>query len=264
MNDFTILERLQEDLRARLLTALPAGVSVLMQREGVLEREIETRLGTLNARDGRSGVAAVVRLPRVELAQGGGAGSALGAFAGEAWEDRAGPQLLAHLEVEVWENRTLNRPGAMEPLPSAEALALEALAALHRFRPGAGSGGCWLAARKALEPLETRKSGLAGYLVRLETQFGLPVREAAERPDAAVVGTELGPWEVTLSCATAEAQVYFTADGSFPQAENAAAVLYAGPAVLALGEGQTGLRLRAAAYMEGLRPSDVLEARLGE
>lgn len=260
-NEFSILERVQEDLRARLMTALPAGVSVLMQREGVLERQIEERLGPLNAREGRSGVAVVVRLPRVELAQGGSAGGALGGFAGESWEDRAGPQLLAHLELEIWENRLLNR--GEDPLPSAETLALETLAVLHGYRPGASGGGAYLAGRKAIEPLAGRKSGLAGYLVRLETQFGLPAPASVERPDAVTVGGDSGPWELTLAVATSGAALYYTRDGSFPWPGNGAAELYAEPVELALEEGESAIQLRVAGYLEGLRPSDVLELRLG-
>jgi hypothetical protein len=267
------LTRLQEDLRARLLTVLPAGVSVLMQRAGALELNLAEALGTLNVRDGRSGAAAVVRMPRLELAQGGSAGSgALGAFASEAWEDRAGPQLLAHLEVELWENRLLNRPASAggeppdppppEPLPGAEDLALGTLAALHGFRPGGSAGGAWLAARKALEPLESRRSGLAGYLVRLETQLGLEPVPAAARPTGLAEGPPGGPWLLALACATAGADIHYTLDGSYPWPENPAAAAYTEPVTLTAEPGETPPLVRAAAYLPPLAPSDVLELRL--
>lgn len=268
-----MLEQLQEDVRGRLGAVLPAGVSVLLQREGALEQEILEQLGTLNASAGRIGLAVLVRMPSLALAQppdGAGRGLArsfpgAGGDAAEAWMDVAGPQLVAHLEVDVWENRLLNAQGGVDALPTAESLAMQVLGALHRFRPGAESGGMWLAGERPLEPLSTKKSSHVGYRVRLNTQVGWPLDRRVARPEISVTGAPGGPWEVQVTCATVGATIFYTLDGSFPWAGNGAAAVFTGGGELevpAVGAGQAP-RVRLAAYGSGLLGSDVAEARLG-
>ncbi|RIK80473.1 MAG: hypothetical protein DCC68_10965 [Planctomycetota bacterium] len=60
------------------------------------------------------------------------------------------------------------------------------------------------------------------------------------------------PFDVTIATATADATIYYTLDGSEPVATNSAAVLYTGPVHI-----DTTTTLRAAAYKDGFRPTDV-------
>jgi len=58
-----------------------------------------------------------------------------------------------------------------------------------------------------------------------------------------------------LTCSTFGAAIYYTTDGSYPGAGNAAATLYTAPFALP----EAGTVIRAAAYSEALNPSDVIE-----
>lgn len=61
--------------------------------------------------------------------------------------------------------------------------------------------------------------------------------------------------EITLACATADAQIYYTLDESYPGRSNPGAVLYDAPFPVADGD-----IINAAAYKEGLTPSHMIQA----
>lgn len=67
--------------------------------------------------------------------------------------------------------------------------------------------------------------------------------------------TDNGP-TMTITCATAGAIIYYSLDGSYPSATD----LYSGP--VDINALSTGTLVRAAAYKDGLRPSDVAEITL--
>lgn len=71
----------------------------------------------------------------------------------------------------------------------------------------------------------------------------------------------LGPTNssnLTLTCATAGASIYYTTDGSYPEPENG--TLYSAPFAMP----DTGTLVRAAAYKTGLNPGDCLEFTITE
>lgn len=223
------LVKLQQDWALKLLSepAL-ARINVVQLRQMVVESRIDVRLITRTARNGRSGCGIIVEMPTFSVPSASAPGPA-GAF---------------DLTFLVVESPVVNHAAATGTLQSAEEVAMILLDLGHRFfvRDTAE----FSAARQAMEPAEA-DPGHVAYRVRLSFLHTPTPSARVATPDIAEAGGV-----VTLTCATADADIYLTTDDSFPGPGNPVAALYAGPVPV-----EWGTILRVAAYKDGLAGSDV-------
>jgi hypothetical protein len=162
----------------------------------------------------------------------------------------SGPQMKFTYTARVQEHPVLNW-GARGTQISAEEIALHTLQLFHLCM--LNGRNCLAADPQTLTPAE--KDGLLVYDVRLLQQGGLtPPGKCALPIIAPRIGT--GATEITITCATAGAAIYYTTDGSYPFAENDEATLYNAPFALGAAAPCT---LRVAAQKAGLQQSDVAE-----
>jgi len=152
-----------------------------------------------------------------------------------------GPQFDLIAVVRVFENQTFNE-GANGTHISAEQCALNALAALHWMNPGSG---VILADRKALRDASAPDGSIA-YDVVVRQSGGLNPRPFVQRPAIAVADPQM-----TITCGTSGAAIYWTSDGTLPTPTNG--TLYTAP--VDVGELGTAT-IRARAYLTGKRASD--------
>jgi hypothetical protein len=154
--------------------------------------------------------------------------------------------MLIELTVLVIEAPTLNLSAKSGTLISAEDWAMRILETAHGFYLDAV--GEFVAAQQAVEPAEV-DGGKVAYRVRLQC-----LGAASQRAKVAAPAVSEVNGAIQATCETAGADIYLTLDGSFPGPGNSAALRYEAEAPVAV---QPGMRLRAAAYREGLRGSDV-------
>ena len=233
------LEQLQLDCAARL-NADPffANIEVVVMRpriEGSFV-EIQTRvdqvIGCERKKNGKGGAAVQILMP---LADGRD-------------PDAPGPRLDFSIVARVQEHPILNM-GPTGTKYSCEEIALRALQLLHHFNPGFGA--ILVAAKDALTPSD-RFPGKITIDVRVTQQTGIGGVPKATRPVITAAGLSF-----TLSSLTVDAALYYTTDGSYPGAGNAAAMLYSGPVTLA-----AAATVRASAQADGLLPSDISQLTL--
>jgi hypothetical protein len=224
-----ILDRLQADVTA-ILKAVPdlADAAIFSDNEGDIESEVVKKLGPLNAGEGgKRGLCGIVLAPETE----------------EAEPNTPGPQMNARIDIQFIENVTVNRGSAGTGVRAATAAAT-ALNALQLHVLGWTALYC---PPKPVTPVKIEKAGHISRLVTLIARASLPGNSKC----SAVVPQAAGG-ELSLTCATAGAAIWYTVDGSYPAPSNAAATLYTEPVINLDG----GTLVRAAAYKEGLNPGD--------
>lgn len=224
------LEQDQVDIAARL-EADPyfEDVTVLKQRDAVLESDIERALSTLTEKDSKIGVCAIVLMPTLTI----------------DGTNAPGPLYGVSLSVQVIENPTfnLNEGGTGK---SAEQIAHRVRQILHHFVNGYGSTFSFA----KLEPLP-RPDGEISYGVTFSRKSGDTPLPKVEAPRLSATN-EAAPATVTLTCDTVGAVVIrYTTDGSPPCAGNAAALVYSAPFVQA-----TAATIRAAASLTDFQQSN--------
>jgi len=225
LND-DLLENLQLDVTERLRSvAWFADVTVLMQTKGDVEAEVAEALGTLHEKSGKYGLVAVVILPSAESAEA----------------NIPGPRLELKVKVQVIEAVLMNR-GAEGTGKTASQGALRVLNALHHFV--AHDRGVMVADRSPVVPVPT-EDHLQSYAAQLTLQAGLCGTGKVNTPEF-VQGAQ-----ISITTTTPGAEIYYTTDGSYPSPENVAASKYANPLT------PDNMKIRAAAYLDGLMPSDV-------
>jgi hypothetical protein len=230
----TLLLNIQDDLQALLLNdPLLAPVAILQERKGVSLNDLQETLGPLNARAGKRGLAAVVRVPRVSKTQG-------------AQPESAPFQLLAG--IDFLENRVINQNPTTGTGLSVEEVALRALTLLHGYRAGPGSGGLYLADRDAVEPLKLQQKGWVGFRVQITAAGAAPPAERAPAPRAVQFGSS--PTTLQFTSPNPAAHIHYTTNGSWPDPAQSSTFLHTSPLLL------TGpLTVRAVALLEPLLPS---------
>lgn len=170
----------------------------------------------------------------------------LPSFAADEPNNRA-PSGIATVTVKVREQTGLSTDPAtgLNTLAggwmSAESVALIVAQVLHQWVWGDQT--FWV---EGITPDYSDKS-LRAYNVPAKTMFNLAFGERTGRP--VITGTLA---DVTLSNTDSGASIYYTTDGSFPVAGNAAASLYSAPFAVA-----AGTMVRAAAYKTGKQGSDI-------
>ena len=254
MNTRTNLESLQEEWAQGLLSepAL-ARINIVQYRKLRLRSETDWTTVYTTPRQGRVGCGVVVEMPTFEVLHPGVPGP-------------VGNLVLSCVAVE---EPNLNLEPTAGTGLSAETVAQFILESSHQWEIG-GLGvmsalkeairGLWrtedqrgMVGQSSLRDVvweAQRYHGLVAYRVKLQMQAaGVPLPRVAT---PAAQSSEAG---VALSCATEDADIYYTLDGSFPGPGNSQAVNYQGP--VAAG----GATVRYAAYKEGAVRSHV--GRLG-
>lgn len=225
------LEQDQEFFAARLESDdFFRDVTVLLQRKGVTESDIDEALSTLLSKDDRLGAVVVVLKPALLPTE----------------PDAPGPEYKVSLTVQVITQPMFN-DGDTGTGKTSEQIAARIRTLLHRF---ATSGGTFSFA--AMDPVDVPdgKDSYSVTFTRLArdcaAQCGLPLID----PDEGVA-----PQTVALSCATVDAEIWYTLDGSYPAPGNELARLYLGPLDIAAAG-----CLYAGAYKAGLLPSGLAHA----
>ncbi len=239
------LERLQLDIAARLtqLDAL-AGVYICTVRPRsedealLIQTDIEQALAGLRPRDGLSGAAAIILMPEGQVPE----------------PDTPGPRLDLVATIRVAENPLVNMGAAGTGL-SAEDIALEILSALHHW--STGTGGVLYADREALRPDDAAaENGQVVYEVRLRMPLGLSRRASVATPKITTSGS-LPSVQVTLTCATSGAALYYSTDGSHPAPSADGSTLYTVPFTVA-----AAATVRAVGYLDDTLPSHVAQSAI--
>jgi hypothetical protein len=229
-----LLLRIQDDLQSLLLNdPLLDTVPVLQERRGVTLNDLQESLGPLNARAGKRGLAAVVRMPRIDKARG---------------DDPAGAPFEVQAAVDFLENRVINQNPVTGTGLSAEEITLRALALLHGYRPGPAAGEMFQADRQAVEPLKLQQKGWVGFRVQILARGAAPPANRAPAPQAFQFGFD--PVTLQLSAAHAQAHIYYTTDGSWPAPANPPTSLYNSPLLLS-----GPVTVRAVTLVDDLMPS---------
>jgi hypothetical protein len=225
------LLQVQNDWLVKLLSEpLLDRVNVIQLRKEVIASRIDFSLLTKTKRNGRLGCGAVVEMPTVQVSQ------------------QAGPlQVRVELSVLIAEAPTLNLSPTAGTLLSAEEVAMRVLQIGHGFFVE-GVGEFVAPTANAVEAAEF-DAGHVAYRVRFQCLGTGAVLGRVNVPTASVESGML-----TLACATAGAEIYWSWDGSLPGPGSAAAMRYEGPVPVA-----AGWRVRTAAYLDGMVGSHVDE-----
>jgi hypothetical protein len=224
-------ERLQNDVAGALLADADsyfADVTVVAVRSLEAVAVAAAAVAGTKVKNGKAGVAVRVLMPTMRKA-----------------DKEVVGKLRASLTVRVVENPTVNN-GSAGTGKSAEEVAAKCYDILDRLRLA------WTANELRADENEVEPQVVDGTL-----QYDLAFYTYLPTAGRTVVATPTvtqGATTVTLACATASANVYYTSDGlTFPSAANAA-TLYSAPFAVPAA----GTLLRVAAYKAGSRQSDVV------
>lgn len=230
------LDRLHADLVA-VLESTPslANATIVLDDEGDLDAKVLAALQTRKTGENdKRGLVIVVLRPDVV----------------EAESNLPGPVMELKLELQVIEQVMYNRDPVAGVNVTANQAAVQALAALHLR----GLGNRLIYAKK--DPIKSLPV-TQGHLSRSVVLFSRSEGIVAERPVPPAGRTNLDGLLVLshpfLDTPEAGKEVRYTADGSFPTADNS--TLYTAPI-----DADPGTIVRAAAWSEELGFSDLLEA----
>ena len=228
------LVKLQEDWTFKLQSE-PAleNINIIQLRKLVIASQIDFKLLTLTARNGRSGCGAVIEMPTFNVPS----------------QNAPGPMGSFELTVLVAEMPTINMAGATGTLQSAEEVAMRIMEIGHRFfiRDAAE----FVASKNAMEPAEF-EPGHVAYRVRFAF---LHSPTPATRCSIPTISETNGL--VSLACETSGADIYYTTDDTFPGPANPSATRYT-----AAFQVDSGTVVRVAAYKDGLTGSDIDRATI--
>lgn len=227
-----LLETIQADVFALLQnTPALALANVLKNDAETTDSKIENAIKTLVTTGGKRGLAVVVM--RAEVT--------------EAEKNLPGPPLTIKIEIQVVEHVLFNQGADGTEVRSSQA-ALNVLSALHLRH----FGNCLLYSEKnPIKPVQV-KTGYVSDAVTLFAKFDGLVTDKPSMPTVSIAADM-----ITLACATAESTIYYTTDGSFP---TPAGTLYSAPFTAP----SVGTVIRAAAYVDDMPPSDIMEFTITE
>lgn len=198
----SFLEMLHADIKSRLFNdPFLANVNVLEEKKGVTDADLAEALGTMIRRNGKKGALILVSDMSFTVPHPGG----------------AGPQLVIELFIRGMEKPLVNRAPVTGTLVTVEAMAMRIVPLIHDFQI---SDLAITMTAKAGDVI-TYKGGEREIAIRFETILQLPTLPGCAYPF--ISGT---PENVTITCATAGAIIYYTTDGSTPGPDNAAARIY--------------------------------------
>lgn len=158
-----------------------------------------------------------------------------------------GPEGDLTLEILVLEDRITNLGPTEGTQLAADQICQTIMDALH-WQQFEGFGQMFCDRNAMVEARDFQP--LSAY--RLRFRLRMPRGQTAKVAQPTISETEN---QVTLACATADAEIYYTIDESYPGRSNPAAILYDGPFPVELAD-----VINAAAYKEGLTPSHMIQA----
>lgn len=224
------LTTIRDDMAARLnADEWFVDVNVLTERKADILAAIEKSIGPMKAKGGKSGTCVVVMSPVAS--------------------DEAGDIPLACLQpimtVRVLENPLINNSGVgtkKEALSTAKRVVM-------LFKHFSIQGVCTalIPDKPTIVPVADPVASVA-YEVRFKTRDDSP----DSAPKVAGVKIVNASGEVTLTCATEGAAIYYTTDESYPWSGNDEATLYSAPFSVT-----TPLTVRAGAYKAGSFASNI-------
>jgi hypothetical protein len=232
----TLLETLQRDVAERLRSdALISTLTVVTERDGDILASIQRALGLVTSRAGNRGLCLTV----------------LQITANPASLDAPGPVLDMVVAVRVLENPVLNNV----PGQTALTIARRVTRLLHHYTP-IGISSCLTPGTPLITPVVDPEAPVAYEVqfVARQSDFDVPDRVADPAISAPASTT---PTTVTISCATADAAIYYTTDGSYPRLEGATSTRYSAPFALS-----SPATVRATAYAPDLMPSNTASLTL--
>ena len=195
--------QVQLDVAARLSAhAFFSDVLVLANERGILAEDLESRLKVFTAKNGKSGVAVVVDRPLRQVPK----------------PEVPGPEMVVVVPVTVVEMPLLNRT-ASGTGKTTEEIVSEVMAVLHGWRASSWMGQLYCA-EDAVTPTVGGDKTIATE-IQLRTRLRMAPLARVATP--VISGSASA---VQIGCNTPEASIYYTTDGSWPWAGNAAAVLY--------------------------------------
>lgn len=224
-----ILETTQSDTVERL-KATPglSGVEIILDDEKALESRVEQAM----ARAG--GLCLIVLRPEVD----------------EIEPNLPGPFFKVRQEIQVIEQPTVNRSSRGTGIRCGVA-AIRTLRSLHL----ATLGSCTLhGVKEAVKPFPVRE----GYISYLVSVTGQPSSAVVDKPAGISAEYDDSSDTVVLTCATPDARIFLTIDGSYPRPGNESSQLYTGP----VADLPVGTCLRAAAYAPEMNPGDVIHINI--
>lgn len=158
-----------------------------------------------------------------------------------------GPEGYITLQLLILEDRLTNLGPTGGTGVAADQLAQMLMDALHWHQmEGFGQLFCDNNAMVAATDFEP----LVGYRVNFKVRMPRAQTEKVAQPTISESENE-----VTLACATTDAEIYYTTDQSFPGRSNPGATLYTAPFSVEVGD-----IINAAAYKDGLSPSHLIQA----
>ena len=232
----SILTALQSEALNRLLSeSYFSDITGYVEDDSVTLTKIQNTLRGIQLKGGKQGAAFVVRMPRLVVSGG----------------DVAGPEGVAEIVVECVHLPVYNDTDRGGTGKDADEIALYAVNTLHEYLPRGLDGvrGNFMAGTDAIEPVGASEKGVA-YLARVRVPVTVGRTRRVARPAASA-----GGGNITATCSTAGASIYFTTDGSYPGSGNSAATLYSAP----FAEPSTPYAIRFGAELSGSIPSNTLE-----
>lgn len=201
------------------------------QEAAQIQTTLDQSLAGLTSKNGKAGLAVLVFMPEAETPE----------------PNTPGPRLSLLLTLRVYENVLINE-GASGTQITAEQCALNILASLHHWTRGHQT---LVSDRKAIKSVDD-KSGRNVYDVTLRQDAAPPRLTKVTAP--VITEDEIN---ITITCATAGAAIYYTQDGTSPAPGNTGATLYSAPF-----EPVSQALIRAAAFFDGYGGSAISERQL--
>lgn len=252
-----ILQKLQRDIEG-LLESAPAGTRLAMfqyipvqvmrprvKEDGSVEdavmitNAIESALAGFTEKNGKAGLTAIVMMPDLGVPK--------------ELERVRGPMVQINVTIRIVEEPLVNMGPTGTGIP-AEQCGLDTMAALNGWNPGRMQHALRARERGAMVEVALKdKPGQVCWDVELYAQYHVLPSPAADAPVISTSGA-LPAVEVSLTAPDEEAQIFYTLDGSFPHAGNAAASLYEAPFQV-----EAAATVRAIAFLANHLPSDVSE-----
>lgn len=196
-------------------------------RSAMIEEQIEQTLGGMAFKGGKCGIVAIVMLPDVQAVSA----------------QSQGPALEFTVIVRIIEDRLFNESETGTGISSGR-LALHTVQLLNQ-RSLLGLHGLAVDPAKMLEEIslpEDRKAHEVRLKVSLSPQF---------LPRVAKPAVTQAENDITLTCSTPDAVIYYTTDGSFPGPVNDSSIIFENYI-----DATTVQRLRVVAYAAGMQCSN--------
>jgi hypothetical protein len=243
MTGDTLLETLQSDVLAVLKNCPElTDANIIPEDAGDMDKTIMQKLGTLTGGGtSKPGLVIVVLLPKISAAE----------------INVPGPPVSMEIEIRVIEQPLINRGADGTGIRSSVA-ALRVLAALQLR----SLGHC------ALRPLpkpvmpEPIKPGFLSHSVLMAVD-NVGIDPPAKCGQVTAIWYDLTQ-SMGLSCPTAQMEIWYTTDGSYPAPDNPTATLYTALIPCDTLAIPIGTVIRAAAYAADILPGDLTEVTVTE